>query len=255
MRLLVGGMALLALVAMRSELGRFNDWNWRAVVFAAACTACYQLCFFSAVARTGVAVGTIVAIGSSPVIAGLLGRVFRGETLSRRWTFATLLAVSGCAILSLGHQDSFAVDLLGLLMALGAGAAYAVYTLMIKGLLEKHAPNAVMALVVCIGAVLLSPILFNCDLEWLLQPRSLAVVLHLGVATMALSYWLFARGLQRVQVAHAVTLSLAEPMTAAVLGIVVLGEQLSFQAFSGVSLIFAGLLVLVLKWPPLRAMA
>ncbi len=67
---------------------------------------------------------------------------------------------------------------------------------------------------------------------------------------MALSYWLFARGLQTVQVGTAVTLSLAEPMTAAMLGIIVLGELLNIQAFFGISLIFAGLLVLVLKRKP-----
>lgn len=90
------------------------------------------------------------------------------------------------------------IDLLGILLAISAGAAYAAYTLVIKGLLEKHSPNAVMAVVVCVGALLLSPLLISVDLAWLLQPRSISVILHLGLATMALSYWLFARGLQTV---------------------------------------------------------
>ena len=251
LRLLVGGVALLGLALYRRELGRLRDWNWLPLFMAAVFTASYQLCFFAAVARTGVAVGTIVGIGSAPVIGGFLGRVFRGETLSRRWMIATSLAISGCSLLSLSGGD-IAIDPVGILLAVGAGAAYAAYTLMIKGLLEKHAPNAVMALVVCLGAVLISPVLVNCELDWLLQPRSIGVVMHLGLATMALSYWLFARGLQAVQVSTAVTLSLAEPMTAATLGIVVLGEQLNIQAFTGISLIFAGLVVLVARRLPVR---
>ena len=248
LRLLIGGVALLGLALYRRELGRPGDWSWRPLLMAGAFTASYQLCFFAAVARTGVAVGTIVGIGSAPVIGGFLGRVFRGEKLSRRWMIATFLAIAGCSLLSLSGGD-IAVDPIGILLAIGAGAAYAAYTLMIKGLLDKHTPNAVMAQVVCIGAVLVSPVLVNCDLDWLLQPRSIAVALHLGLATMALSYWLFARGLQTVQVSTAVTLSLAEPMTAATLGIVVLGELLNAQAFTGISLIFAGLLVLVVRRP------
>lgn len=251
LRLLVGGVALLGLALYRRELGRLRDWNWLPLFLAAVFTASYQLCFFAAVARTGVAVGTIVGIGSAPVIGGFLGRVFRGETLSRRWMIATSLALAGCSLLSLSGGD-IAIDPVGILLAVGAGAAYAAYTLMIKGLLEKHAPNAVMALVVCLGAILISPVLVNCELDWLLQPRSIGVVIHLGLATMALSYWLFARGLQTVQVATAVTLSLAEPMTAATLGIVVLGEQLNAQAFTGISLIFAGLVVLVARRLPVR---
>ncbi|MCK5913198.1 MAG: EamA family transporter, partial [Desulfuromusa sp.] len=216
------------------------------VFLAASFTASYQLCFFAAVAKTGVAVGTIIGIGSAPIAGGLLGLIFRGERPGKRWLLATILAIIGCSILSFSGGD-VAIDPLGVLLALGAGLSYAAYTLMIKGLLEKHAPNAIMAVVVCIGAALLSPALINIDINWLMQPRSIGVILHLGLATMALSYWLFARGLQSVQVATAVTLSLAEPMTAATLGILVLGEQLNTQAFFGISLIFAGLVVLMLK--------
>jgi DME family drug/metabolite transporter len=246
LRLLIGGLALLGLALYRRELGKLSQWTWIPVLLAAAFTASYQLCFFAAVAKTGVAVGTIVGIGSSPIAGGILGRIFRGDQLSRRWLVATALAIAGCVLLSLTGGE-IAVDPLGILLAIGAGVSYAAYTLMIKGLLEKHSPNAVMAVVVCAGALMLSPVLIGIDLNWLLQPASIAVVLHLGLATMALSYWLFARGLQTVQVATAVTLSLAEPMTAALLGIIVLGEQLNSQAFFGISLIFAGLVVLVLK--------
>ncbi len=246
LRLLVGGIVLLGLALYRRELTGLRDWDWLPILLAAAFTASYQLCFFAAVAKTGVAVGTIVGIGSAPVFGGLLGIIFRGERPGPRWFLATSLAIIGCGLLSLSGGE-IAIDPLGILLAIGAGASYAAYTLMIKGLLEKQSPNAVMATVVCAGAIMLSPILVNCDLNWLLQPRSIGVVLHLGLATMALSYWLFARGLQTVQVSTAVTLSLAEPMTAATLGILVLGERLNTQAFWGISLILIGLVVLVVK--------
>ena len=77
----------------------------------------------------------------------------------------------------------------------------------------------------------------------------MAVVLHLGLASMALSYWFFARGLRLLPVSTAVTLTLAEPMTATMLGLIVLGERLSGQSLAGVVLIFAGLLVLVCRLP------
>lgn len=47
----------------------------------------------------------------------------------------------------------------------------------------------------------------------------------------------------------AVTLTLAEPMTATILGLTVLGERLSGQSFAGVALIFTGLLVLIARLP------
>lgn len=246
LRLLVGGIALLLLTLYRREFGSFRDWQLRPLLLAAFFTATYQLTFFSAVAKTGVAVGTVVGIGSAPIAGGLLGLIFRGEKPGRRWYIATLLAIFGCTLLGFSGGD-VTVDPLGILLAIAAGAAYAAYTLMIKGLLERQSPNAVMTIVVCLGALILSPALFRIDAGWIMQSGSIVVILHLGLATMALSYWLFARGLQTVAVGSAVTLSLAEPMTAALLGIFVLGEILNLQAGLGIVLIFSGLAVLVIR--------
>lgn len=251
LRLLVGGLALMALAIWRRELGSWNDWRWGVTLLAALFTASYQVCFFAAVQKTGVAVGTIVGIGSAPIVGGVLGYLFRGERPGKRWAVATLLAIVGCSFLSLGNHG-VAVDPSGILLALGAGASYAAYTLVIKGLLERQSPNAIMSVVVCLGALLISPLMVGKDLSWVVQPRAILVIAHLGFATMALSYWLFARGLQTVQVASAVTLSLAEPMTAATLGILVLGEVLTLGSFSGIALILAGLAVLVLPAPRQR---
>lgn len=253
LRLMVGGVVLMLLAGCRRELGHLRDWRVLPVLLAGSFTACYQVCFFAAVAKTGVAVGTIVGIGSAPIAAGILGYLFRGERPGRRWFVATLLAIIGCVLLSFsgGHVK---IDLFGILLALTAGVSYAAYTLAIKGLLEKHAPNAVMALVVCAGALMLSPLLLSRNLEWVLQPRGLFVILHLGLATMALSYWLFARGLKTVQISTAVTLSLAEPVTASMLGVFLLGEVLTAQAFVGIGLIFVGLALLAVPMTWLRAL-
>jgi DME family drug/metabolite transporter len=246
LRLLVGGVALTCLTIKRKEFGTFKDWQFVPVFLAGLFTASYQVCFFSAVAKTGVAVGTVVAIGSAPIAGGLLGLIFRGERLGRHWVIATILAIIGCSLLNFSGGD-VSIDLMGTLLALAAGVSYAAYTLTIKGLLIHHNPNALMAAVVCVGALILSPVLLNIDTHWLLQSRSIAVVLHLGLASMALSYWLFARGLKLVQVSTAVTLTLVEPLTAATLGVVFLGEQLNAQGWCGITLIVGGLVVLIMK--------
>lgn len=242
MRLVVGGAALLVLALVRGGFGKIK-WPLLPTLLAAACVAAYQLCFFQAVSRTGVAVGTLVGIGSSPVMAGILGFIFRGERPQRSWVVATVLAIFGCTLLACGG-GSIAIDPLGIVLALGAGASYASYTVAIKGLLPGRTPDAVMAVVFCAGALLLSPLLLKCDLHWMAAPKGIAVIIYLGVFVTALSYWLFVRGLRTVPVATAVTLSLAEPLTAALLGILVLGERLSLTALCGIPLLFAGLAVL-----------
>lgn len=245
LRLAIGGLILMAIAIYRKELGRFVDWRPWPTLLAAFFLASYQVCFFAAVSKTGVAVGTIVGIGCAPIAGGILGYLFRGERPGKPWLMATALAITGCTLLALGG-GGLEADLFGILLAIGAGLSYAAYTLVFKGLLERHSPNALLAVVVCVAAALLSPLLIGKDLAWVAQPRTLLIALHLGLATMAFAYWLFGRGLQTIPVASAVTLSLAEPMTAGLFGVLLLGEQLTPQAFSGISLIFFGLLLLVL---------
>src|SRR5439155_2392088 len=84
-RVVVGGL-LLVLVARRLAPRAAVPWSARAVLAGAAAVAGYQLTFFAAVHETGVAVGTVVALGSGPVFAGLLGRLVRHEPLTARWS-------------------------------------------------------------------------------------------------------------------------------------------------------------------------
>src|SRR5262245_16654792 len=61
-RLLIGGGALLALALARGVLDAPTRWPRVPTVAAAGGVAAYQACFFAAVAATGVAVGTVVAL-------------------------------------------------------------------------------------------------------------------------------------------------------------------------------------------------
>lgn len=245
-RMAVGGVLMLLWAMSRGAFARDRRWPLRATVLAGACAAVYQLTFFAGVDRTGVAVGTVVAIGSVPIIAGLLAWVLRGETPDASWTVATALAIAGCTLLGLGGGE-LRIDLIGLLLALGAGGSYALYVLASKDVLAVQRPEAAMGVIFALGAVLLTPFFWFQDFRWLAAPSGLAVALHLGLVTVLLAYWFFARGLAETSVATAVTATLAEPLTATLLGVVVVGETLDLASGVGVGLLLAGLIWLALS--------
>jgi len=212
--------------------------SWRTVlVLAAAAVAGYQVCFFTAVRATGVAIGTVVAIGSAPGWAGLLTLLTGGPRPGGRWALATVAAVAGCVVLVTGGRAS-GVSPAGVALALAAGLCYAVYAVAAGRMITAgSAESAVMGLIFGGAAVLLAPVLAVSDTSWLLSFRGLAIVGYLGVVTTVVAYLLYGRGLRTVPVPTATTLGLAEPAVAALLGLIVLHEKLSGAAIAGLALI------------------
>jgi len=260
-RIAIGGAALVAIALLHiwgrgSAMHRAHDrapsplmhWAPGPALAGALGVVGYQLCFFAAVDATGVAVGTVVALGSGPAFAGLFGLALRKERPTRQWALATALAVTGAAVLVLAGGGATSVDPVGIALALGAGASYGLYTVTSKTLLEHgHSPEGVMAVAFGLGAVLLSPVLVIGDTAWLTTPGGATLALYLGLIPTALAYILFARGLQKLPAASVATLTLAEPLTAASLGVAVLGERPGPVAGLGALLVLSGLLVLSLK--------
>jgi DME family drug/metabolite transporter len=243
-RIIVGGALLLVCARLlRAALPR----SPRTIGAIAVAIAIYQLAFFAAVERTGVAVGTVVAIGSGPAVAGLLGALVNGERLTARWAAATTLAALGVVLLVAAGGAEAAVDVGGLLLAVLAGSGYATYTVMAKRLLDHGAePIGVMAAGFASAGVLLVPVLLLAGPSFLAAPGGLALALYLGAVPTALAYVLFARGLRRLSSGETTTIVLAEPLTAVTLGVVVLGEQPGAIAIAGAALVLAGLAVLAL---------
>jgi DME family drug/metabolite transporter len=212
--------------------------SWRAVLLlAAVAVAGYQICFFTAVRATGVAIGTVVAIGSAPGWTGLLTLLTGGPRPGRRWALATAAAVAGCVVLVTGGRAS-GVSPAGVALALAAGLCYAVYAVVAARMITRgSAESAVMGLIFGGAAVLLAPVLAASATGWLLTLRGLAVVCYLGVVTTVVAYLLYGRGLRTVPVPTATTLGLAEPAVAAMLGLIVLHERLSGAAIAGLVLV------------------
>jgi DME family drug/metabolite transporter len=94
---------------------------------------------------------------------------------------------------------------------------------------------------------MLLPVFLLSPVGWLVSPQGALVALHLGLIATGLSYLLFGRGLVTTPVSTVGTLTLAEPLTAALLGIVVVGEALTLNTGLGMALITAGLLLMTVR--------
>ncbi|ANU20309.1 transporter [Planococcus plakortidis] len=241
-RLAIGGFGLLVFVWMSGRLkGVRIPWFW--IGLSALCMALFQPFFFSSVQLTGVAIGTVVAIGSAPAFSGILEALVLKRKPDRVWVFSSVLSVAGC-ILLFANRDSYIVDPLGVALALLAGLAFAGYAMFSKNVLGLMDVVPAVAVIFSLSGIGLLPFLIFLDIGYLAEPQNLMIVAYLGLAATSLAYLLFSSGLKAIPSSSAVTLSLAEPLTASVLGVAVVGEALSGQSWIGVMLLLGGIALL-----------
>ncbi|MFE1440491.1 DMT family transporter [Streptomyces sp. NPDC058739] len=249
--LALGGLLLfLTSRGARSLPGACTRRERRLLTLGALAVAGYPLTFYPAVARTGVAVATVIALGSAPVFTGLLAWATGRARPTARWTAATAAAVLGCALLVLGPALSghgTPVDAAGVALAACGGLSYAVYALIGGGLITRgHSSDAVMGVLFGAAGLLVVPLVLCVGTDWLLSGRGAAVAGYLAVFTVYLAYRLFGHGLRRTTASVATSLTLAEPAVAAVLAVGVLGERLPAASWCGLAVLASGLIALTL---------
>ena len=243
LRMLIGGLGLLLLCALRGRIPRLHGWPLKNLCLSALGVAGYQICFFQGTLQAGVAIGTLAAMGFTPVVAAVLGFVFLKLSPSREWYVSTALALCGLVLMNWGKTEGF--NTAALFFPLAAGTAYAVYLTFSGPLLKGHPADAVMTIVFLFCALVMLPGLLSEDLRWVLTPGGLLACAHLGFVTTALGYVCTLSGLAKTPPAAAATLSLAEPVCAAMLGFFCLGETVTAVSFTGILLILSSMLLLV----------
>ena len=244
LRIQVGAVALLLAMPFLGHDPRrlLTLWRSPAMLVTAVTAALYQPLFFGAVSQVGVALGTLVAVGSEPVLAGLLGWVVLRHRPTASWIGVTVIAVAGLVLLSADGLGGGTAP--GLVLALGSGLCSAFYTVAAKiqldrGVTALEVPTGSFVL----GGILLLPLLVGQPLDWVTQPSGIALVLYLGIATMAVANTLLTRGIHGLRPGPVATLMLTDPLVATILGVVILGEALAPLAAVGVVLVFTGLLL------------
>ena len=250
----VGGLVTFSVSARRSlTVLRGGSTVVRLALLGAACIVVYPLAFYSAMAYAGVAVGTLVNIGCSPLFAAMYERIFDGTRLNRRWTAATAASFIGCIILLGGGHPvgGTTTDLvIGVLLGMVGAATYAGYSYTATRIMHAgHSSRGAMGAMFGLGAIGLAPVLAVTGGPLLAEPQGILVAGYLALVPMCLAYLLFGAGLRRVGASTGTTLSLFETLVATILSVVIVGEQLTAPSWVGMALIGIGLAVITVPTP------
>lgn len=231
------------------------------VLLGGLAVAVYPLAFYSSMRLAGVAVGTVVSLGSAPLASALVERVVDRRRLTRRWLLAAAVGLTGvvllCAAEAVAAGDASAgapgaaASAAGVGLGLVAGATYALYSWVAHRLMRAGLPSrASMGAVFGVGGVLLLPVLLLTGAPLVASWPNAAVGVYMALVPMFTGYVLFGWGLAHISASTATVLTLLEPVVAAVLAVVVVGERLPAAGWAGVALVVACLAVLTVPGRP-----
>lgn len=251
-----GGGLLQALLAHRSIKTDFRAicQHQRFVWIGAMAVAIYPLAFYGSMRLAGVAIGTVVSIGSAPILSALLERVFENRRLDKKWLLGTLFGLLGILLLSFAkphHLEQSHHETLGIVFGLVAGLTYALYSWTARQLMQKQiSTKAAMGVTFGVGALVLLPVLFVSGASLLESMNNFLVGLYMATVPMFIGYLCFGYGLARVSASTAITITLVEPVVATLLAVWVLSERLSVVGWMGMALILCCLMITVLPTKP-----
>ncbi|MFE9774606.1 DMT family transporter [Streptomyces sp. NPDC005931] len=198
--------------------------------------AVFQTAYFAAVEATGLAVATVVTLGAGPVLIALGARVTLKERLGRGGLAAVVGALAGLVVLVLGDGEAI-VEPWGVLLALLSAAGYSAMTLLTRwwgrdggtdssGTTVGAFAVTTLVLLPFAGAEGLLP---HTDEPGLL----LCLLVYIATVPTALAYGLYFAGAAVVRSATVSVIMLLEPVGAAVLAVVLIGERLTAATLAG----------------------
>ncbi|MCR8491525.1 EamA family transporter [Ochrobactrum sp. WV_118_8] len=241
----LGGLAQAAiawrgLIASRKALAD----QWRVLLVGAVCVAIYPLAFYGSMRMAGVTIGTVISLGSAPLLSAGIEYRQSGFRPSLRWLAGAIIGIVGMVLLSMsedggGHASSAeGSTLMGALVGLVAGFTYALYSSCARQLMQGGiSSTTAMGATFGIGGLLLMPVLLATGGPFLASWNNAAVGLYMAFVPMFLGYVCFGYGLSRVETSVATTITLFEPVVAAFFAVVIVGERLSALGWFGVLLV------------------
>ncbi|MBO1413838.1 DMT family transporter [Streptomyces sp. FH025] len=242
------GVAALCLALLRS-LTRGADRSGAdrsgarrgAAVLTGLGLAVSQCAYFGSVQYAGLGLGTLITIGAGPVLTSLGGHLLLGERLTRRAVAAVALALAGLALL-VAAPAAGPRPALGVSLAVLAGAGQSGLTLWARGGGSARASTGAFAT----GLLCLLPFAAVQGVLPTAGDPALTggALLFLGTVPTLLAYRWYFSGLTAVPGATASVLVLLEPATAALIGVLFLGEPFTAGLVAGSALLLAAIAAL-----------
>ncbi len=209
----------------------------------------FTVCYFTAIKMMPLSTAAIL-LYTSPVWIMLMSVLFFHEKLNGRKLIALVLAFAGCVLVSGISGEGMTVT--GLLVGLGSGIGYGLYSILGTIALRSYSPYTVTTYTFIFAAVgswfICSPGDLFAKFSDAADPGFLIPFCGLtAMITAVIPFLAYTLGLERMEASKAGIIATIEPLVATLIGVLVFSEPLTLMSGAGIVLILAAVVILNLK--------
>ena len=205
----------------------------------------FSWCYFSGMQEASLSVMAVL-LYTSPAFIMLLSVLLFRETLTRQKLLALVLTFAGCCLVS-GLGSGSAVSMKGLLLGLGSGFFYALYSIFSRFAIDRGYGAWTITFYTFLFCMLADMPLAN----WGAMANAISAdrtllfwMLGMGFVTAFLAFGFYTKGLEGMESSRAGILASTEPVVATLFGVFVFHERLTLPAIVGILLVLGGIVVL-----------
>ncbi len=208
----------------------------------------FTTCYFTAIRMMTLSIAAIL-LYTSPIWVMLLSLFLFHEKMTKNKLIALIISFAGCILVSGLGSDESNVSLIGILIGLGSGLGYGLYSILGTIALRRYSTYTVTTYTFVTAAV---GSLFLCSLPDLWhkitvcsrKPYLGVFIVLTGLVTAVIPFLLYTLGLEQVEASRAAILATVEPMVATLIGVVVFHEYMTVLSVLGILCILCAIILL-----------
>jgi len=204
----------------------------------------FNWCLFSAIEETSVSIASIL-LYTAPAFVTIFSRLIFKESLSSQKMIALVTTFIGCSfVIGILPNNHETISLYGLILGLGSGLFYALYSIFGKVLVKKYHSLTITVYTFLLAAIAITPFsgiwnvihLFSDIKVWF-------YVIGLGFLSTMLPFLLYTKGLNAIESSTASIIATIEPVVASLVGFLIFQEKLNLWQYMGIFLVIAAVII------------
>jgi len=210
----------------------------------------FNYCYFKAITMTSLSVAAVL-LYTAPAIVMVLSAILFCEKITMIKMISLIATVVGCIFVTGILSDTSRLSPQGILVGLGAGLGYALYSIFSRFALQRGYGSLTITfytfLFACFGALPLANVGMIVD-ACIKDISMFGFYIVFALVSTVIPYILYTMGLSAMENSKASIVASVEPVAATIFGILLFEENMTIHNFIGILLVLGAIVICNINW-------